>query len=235
MNRTDNPNGEFAMKKQTTKKQTSAKRFVPKPSRQAKPKAKTNVKPKPKSKAKPKAEPKAKPKKAKPVVVAPPPPKAKPKKSKPAVVAPAPPAPVIPVAESVVRSKPVKTLPPPVASTNQSEMDDLRRIEILLAEAESAVSGTALSTVTNPVSAVLITELTELLEELIVTANPRSASTVSRLAFVLSEVMPGLRAVSKQADIALCRKCGVTFGWDRRAEAERAVRSGQYQKSISVS
>jgi len=144
-----------------------------------------------------------------------------------------PPAP--PVAEPVVRSKPVKALPAPVALPNQSEMDDLRRIEILLAEAESAVSGTAVQTATNPVSAVLITELTELLEELIITANPRSASTVSRLAYVLSEVMPGLRAVSKQADIALCRKCGVTFGWDRRAEAERAVRSGQYQKSISIS
>ena len=217
------------MKKQKSKKQTSAKRFVPKPSRQAKP----NVKPKPKAKAKPKAKPKAapkaKPKKAKPVVVAPSPPKAKPKKSKP-VAMPSP-----PVAEPVVRSKPVKALPPPVASPNPSEMEELRRIEILLAEAENAVSGTAVQTVTNPVSAVLITELTELLEELIVTANPRSASTVSRLAYVLSEVMPGLRAVSKQADIALCRKCGVTFGWDRRAEAERAVRSGKYQKSISVS
>jgi len=41
--------------------------------------------------------------------------------------------------------------------------------------------------------------------------------------------------VSKRADIALCRKCGVTFGWDRQAEAERAVRSGKHQKSIAVS
>jgi hypothetical protein len=227
MNRTANPKGEIAMKKQTTKKQTAAKRYVPKPKRKAKP----NAKPKTKSKA----APKAKPRKAKPVVVAPPPPKAKPKKSKPVAMPPAPPVPVIPVAEPVVRSKPVMALPPPVASPNQSEMDDLRRIEIALAEAENAVSGTAVQTVTNPISAGVITELTELLEELIITANPRSASTVSRLAYVLCEVMPGLQAVSKQADIALCRKCGVTFGWDRRAEAERAVRAGKYQKSISVS
>ena len=211
------------MKKQTTKKQTAAKRSVPKPARQAKP----NVKPKTKSKA----EPKAKPKKAKPAAVAPLPPKAKPKKTKSAAMPSAP-----PVAEPDVQTKPVMpALPSPVASPDHSEMEELRRIEIALAEAENAVSGTAVQTVTNPVSAVLISELTELLEELIITANPRSASTVSRLAYVLSEVMPGLRAVSKQADIALCRKCGVTFGWDRRAEAERAVRSGKYQKSISVS
>jgi len=208
------------MKKQTPKKQTSAKRHVAKPRQ-----AKTTGKPKTKSKV----EPKAKPKKAKPVVVAPPP-KAKMKKSKPAVKPPAP-----PVAEPVVQSRPVTTLPAPVIKPDQSEMESLRRIEIVLAEAESAISETAVQTSTNPVSAGLLTELTELLEELIDTANPKLASTVSRLAYVLSEVMPGLSAVSKRADIALCRKCGVTFGWDRRAEAERAVRSGKYQKSITVS
>jgi hypothetical protein len=74
-----------------------------------------------------------------------------------------------------------------------------------------------------------------LLEELIDTATPKLSSTVSRLAYVLCEIIPGLKAVSNRADIALCRKCGVTFGWDRQAEAERAVRSGQYQKSITVS
>ena len=32
----------------------------------------------------------------------------------------------------------------------------------------------------------------------------------------------------------LCRKNGVTFGWDRHAEEERAVLSGKRQKSIRV-
>jgi len=87
----------------------------------------------------------------------------------------------------------------------------------------------------NPVPAVLIADITELLEELIDTASPKLASTISRLAYVLCEVMPDLQAVSKRADITLCRKNGVTFGWDRQTEAERAVRSGKYQKSIVVS
>ena len=218
------------MKKQT-KKQTAAKRQAAKP-RQAKP----NVKPKAKSPAKPTAKPKAKPKKSKPVVVATPPPKAKPKKAKPVVSTPS--APVIPV-ESVVRSKPVAVLPPPsppIAKPNPSEMEELRRIEMAIAEVEKDLSGETGQPVTiNSVSAVLITDITELLEELIDTASPKLASTISRLAYVLCEIMPGLRAVSKRADITLCRKCGVTFGWDRQAEAERAVRSGKYQKSIAVS
>ena len=216
------------MKKQT-KKQTAAKRQTAKP-RQTKP----NIKPKAKSPAKPTAKPKAKPKKSKPVVVATPPPKAKPKKAKPVVSTPS--APVIPV-ESVVRSKPVAVLPPPpVAKPNPSDMEELRRIEMAIAEVENSLSGETGQPVTiNSVSAVLITDITELLEELIDTASPKLASTISRLAYVLCEIMPGLRAVSKRADITLCRKCGVTFGWDRQAEAERAVRSGKYQKSIAVS
>jgi hypothetical protein len=213
------------MKKQTKKKQTTAKRSLPKPARQVKPKA--TVKPK----AKQTAKSKAKPKKPKPVA-APPPPVAK-VKAKPVVVS-LPPS----VAESNVRSKPAVAalLPPSIAKPNQSELDELRRIEIALAEAENGVAENGLQTLTvNPVSAGLMTELTELLEELIDTASPKLSSTISRLAFVLCEVMPGLQAVSKRADIALCRKNGVTFGWDRRAEAERAVRSGKWQKSIAVS
>jgi len=119
---------------------------------------------------------------------------------------------------------------------NLSEMEELRRIEIALAEVENSFAGNTGQAVTlNPISAVVIADLTELLEELIDTASPKQASTISRLAYVLCEIMPGLHAVSKRADITLCRKCGVTFGWDRQAEAERAVRSGKYQKSITVS
>ena len=222
------------MKKQT-KKQT-AKRQSAKP--KAKPKAKSTAKPTAKSKAKPqaKAKPTAQPKKSKPVVATKPSPKAPPKKAKPvakpSVVKP-------PVAESVVRSKPVAALPPPtppVGKPNFSEMEELRRIEMTLAEVENSLAGDTGKPVTiNPVPAVLINDITELLEELIDTASPKLASTISRLAYVLCEVMPGLQAVSKRADITLCRKCGVTFGWDRQAEAERAVRSGKYQKSITVS
>jgi len=209
------------MKKQT-KKQTSAKRPT------AKPKAKPQAK----------AKPTAQPKKSKPVVTAKPSPKPKPKKAKPvAVVSPLVAKP--PVAESVVRSKPVAALPPPtppVGKPNLSEMEELRRIEIALAEVESTFSGNDGQAVTiNPVPAVLIADITELLEELIDTASPKQASTISRLAYVLCGVIPGLQAVSQRADITLCRKCGVTFGWDRQAEAERAVRSGKYQKSITVS
>jgi hypothetical protein len=189
----------------------------------AKPKAKPNGKPKKKSKpvvvttasAKSKTKPACKPKKAMPVVAPP------------------------PVAESVVRTKPVAALPPPappVARPNPSAMEELRRIEITLAEMENAVAkDTGKAVTVNPVSPVLITDITELLEELIDTASPKMASTISRLAYVLCEIMPGLQAVSRRADITLCRKCGVTFGWDRQAEAERAVRSGKYQKSIAVS
>ena len=206
------------MKKQT-KKQTAAKRHAAKP-RQSKP----NVK----SKTKPTAPPKAKPNKPKPVVAAKP-------KSKP-VVSP-PPVPVTPVAEVVIRSKPVAALPaPPVGKPDHSDRDELRRIENALAEVENVLAGDTGKPVTiNPVSAVLITDITELLEELIDTASPKLASTISRLAYVICEIMPGLQAVSKRADITLCRKNGVTFGWDRQAEAERAVRSGKYQKSITVS
>ena len=124
---------------------------------------------------------------------------------------------------------------------NHSEMEEMRRIEIALAEMENAISDNAISggaeqpIAVKPVTAVLITDITELLEELIDTASPKLASTISRLAYVLCEIIPGLQAVSKRADITLCRKCGVTFGWDRQAEAERAVRSGKYQKSIAVS
>jgi len=230
------------MKKQT-KKQTAAKR-------PAKAKPKPSVKPKAKSTVKPAAKPKAKPKKSKPVVAVKPLPKVKPKKSKPVVAAKSPPKskpvavvspPVAkpPVAEPVVRSKPLAALPapsPPVVKPNPSEMDELRRIEIALAEVENTLAGNTGQPVTiNSVPAVLIADVTELLEELIDTASPKLASTISRLAYVLCEVMPGLQAVSKRADITLCRKCGVTFGWDRQAEAERAVRSGKYQKSIAVS
>jgi hypothetical protein len=214
------------MKKQT-KKQTAAKRCV------AKPKAKPNVKPKAKSAPRATAKPKALPKKSKPVVVETPP-KAKPKKVKPVVV----PSPS--VGDPVVRSKPVAALPPPsppvIAKPNPSEAEELRRIEIALAEVENAIAGVPGQPVTiNPVPAVTVADVRELLEELIDTASPKMATTVSRLAYVLCEVMPGLQSVSKRADLALCRKCGVTFGWDRQAETERAVRSGKYQKSIPVS
>ena len=223
------------MKKQTPKKPTTAKRHVAKP-RQAKPK----VKPKAKSNVKPTAKPKAAPKKptkSKPVVAVTPPmakSNGKPKKAKPVVVISAP-----PVAESVVRIKPVAALPSPtqpVVKPSPSEMEELRRIEIALAEMENSIAGDTGQPVTiNHIPSVTIADITELLEELIDTASPKLASTISRLAYVLCEVMPGLQAVSKRADIALCRKCGVTFGWDRQAEAERAVRSGKYQKSITVS
>jgi len=209
------------MKKQT-KKQTAAKRPATKP----------NGKPSGKPKAKSNAKPTAQPKKSKPVVAVKPLPKSKPKNAKPVVSTPT-------GAEPVVRSKPVAALPAPVqpvSKPNPSEMEELRRIELVLAEAENALAGGTGQAVTiNPVSAVLITDITELLEELIDTASPKLASTISRLAYVLCEIMPGLQAVSRRADITLCRKCGVTFGWDRQAEAERAVRSGKYQKSITVS
>jgi hypothetical protein len=182
------------MKKQT-KKQTAAKL------RQVKP----NVMPKAKPAKKSTALPKAKPKQTKSVV------------SPPTVAK-------LPVAESVVRTKPVAALPPPSSTVGKPD------------QYESAIVGNSGQTVTvNPVSAALIADITELLEELIDTASPQLASTISRLAYVLCEMIPGLQAVSKRADITLCRKCGVTFGWDRRTEAERAVRSGKYQKSIAVS
>jgi hypothetical protein len=229
------------MKKQT-KKQTTAKR----------PAAKPKAKPKAKSAAKPTAKPKAPPKKSKPVVTTKPLPKAKPKskpvvkpvaktqaKTKPVAIVSPPPVAKPPVAEPVVRIKPVAALPPPsplVGKPEHSEMEELRRIEMTLAEVENTFVGNTGQAVTiNPVPAVLINDITELLEELIDTASPKLASTISRLAYVLCEIMPGLQAVSRRADIALCRKCGVTFGWDRQAEAERAVRSGKYQKSIVVS
>ena len=225
------------MKKQT-KKQTATKRPTAKP--KALPKTKSKTKPVAKSVAKPKAKPK------KPVVAKTLPPKAKltakPKQLKPVVSkppVPVAPVPVSPVAESVVRSKPMAALPaptPPVSTRDQSEREELRRIENALAEVENVLAGDTGQPVTiNPVSAVLVADIVELLEELIDTATPKLASTISRLAYVLCEVMPGLQAVSKRADITLCRKNGVTFGWDRQAEAERAVRSGKYQKSIAVS
>jgi hypothetical protein len=235
------------MKKQT-KKQTTAKRPAAKP--KAKPKAKSVAKSTAKSKAKPKAKPAAKStvkpkvllKKSKPVVTTTPSPKAKPKSKlavKPIAIVSPPTIVKPPVAESVVQSKPVAALPPPtppVGKPEHSEMEELRRIEMTLAEVENTFAGNTGQAVTiNPVSAVLINDITELLEELIDTASPKLASTISRLAYVLCEVMPGLQAVSRRADIALCRKCGVTFGWDRQAEAERAVRSGKYQKSIAIS
>ena len=213
------------MKKQT-KKKTAAKCCAAK-SRQAKsvvkPKAKSAAKPVPKPQAKSKSKPAVKPvakTKTKPAVAAPSAvakTKAKPKKVKP-----------------VVQSIPVTALPAPVAKPdNPSEMDELRRIELALADAENAVAGVAVPTV-KPIPSGLTAEITELLDELIVNASPRSVSTVSRLAYVLCGVMPGLQAVSERADIVLCRKNGVTFGWDRHAEEERAVLSGKRQKSIRV-
>jgi hypothetical protein len=190
------------------KKQTK-KQTATKP-RQTKPNVKSKAKPAEKSTA----PPKAKSKQSKPVVAATPPPKAKSVVSPPAVAKP-------PVAESVVRTKPVMALPPPSSTVGKPD------------QSASVIVGNTGQTV--PVSAVLIADITELLEELIDTASPKLASTISRLAYVLCEVIPGLQAVSKRADITLCRKCGVTFGWDRQAEAERAVRSGKYQKSIAVS
>ena len=134
-----------------------------------------------------------------------------------------------------MQSTPDPALPAPIVkSDSPSEMDELQRIERALDEAENAVAGLPVPAVKS-IPAGLTNELTELLDELIVTANPRSVSTVSRLAYVLCSIMPGLQAVSERADIVLCRKNGVTFGWDRRAEEERAVRSGKRQKCITVS
>ena len=212
------------MKKQT-KKQTAAK------SRQAKPKASAKAVTKAKPKSKPKAAAKASPKKSKPVVSAKP--KAVPTKSKPVVKPPAP-----PIAESVTAVVPVVAaiLSPYQPMDNVSEMEELRRIELALTDAENALAENPGQEVTiHSVLAVTIADVAELLEELIDTASPKLASTISRLAYVLCGVIPGLQAVSKRADIALCRKCGVTFGWDRQAEAERAVRSGKYQKTITIS
>jgi len=215
------------MKKQT-KKQTATKRAKPTASPKAKPQAKSKTKPATKTTAPPKAlskksnaKPMAKPK-SKSVVSAKP--KTPPPKSKP-VVSPS------PVVKPVVAA-----LPAPVYKPDHSDRDELRRIENALAEVENALAGDTGKPVTiNPVSAVLVADIVELLEELIDTASPKLSSTISRLAYVLCEVIPGLQAVSKRADITLCRKNGVTFGWDRQAEAERAVRSGKYQKSIAVS
>ena len=218
------------MKKQT-KKQTTAKRQTAKP-RQSKPTAPPKAKSKTKPTAKPKkskpAVAKTPPQKTKPVVLAKP--KTAPPKSKP-VVSP-PPVPVIPQSIKSVMA----ALPAPIYKPDQSERDELRRIENALAEVENVLAGETGKPVTiNSVPAVLIADVVELLEELIDTASPKLASTISRLAYVLCEVMPGLQAVSKRADITLCRKNGVTFGWDRQAEADRAVCSGKYQKSIAVS
>ena len=55
-----------------------------------------------------------------------------------------------------------------------------------------------------------------MLEELIHTASKSQSSTVSHLAFVLAMFFPGLETVSKNADLALCRKHGMTFEWDRK-------------------
>ena len=222
------------MKKQT-KKQTAAKRPAAKP-RQVKPKAVTKAVTKAKPKSKSKAAVKATSKNPKPVVAKKPlstKPKAAPKKSKP-VVKPHAPLVAEPVTAvvSVVAAVPSPYQPVP----NQSEMEELRRIELAIADAEKALAGNPGQAVTiNSVSAVTIADVAELLEELIDTASPKLASTISRLAYVLCGVIPGLQAISKRADIALCRKCGVTFGWDRQAEAERAVRSGKYQKTITIS
>jgi hypothetical protein len=209
------------MKKQKTKKKTVAKRYVA----HAKPVAKSVGKPKAKPVAKSVGKPKAKPV-AKSV--------GKPKKSKPVVA-----APPIPVVESVVVTRP-PALPSPVVKPNvPSDSDRLREIELALEEAERSVTGVAIVRTAlqsaSPVSTRLTAEVTDLLEELIDTASPKLASTVSRLAYVLCDVMPGLQPVSERADMVLCRKLGVTFGWDRRAEAERAVHSGKRQKTISVS
>jgi hypothetical protein len=216
------------MKKQT-KKQTAAKRPTAKPKakpKAVKPKAKSNAKPRAKPVAKPTAKPKVAPKKSKPVVAKKSPttakPTGKPKRAK-------------PIVEPITAVVPITALPAPVIKPDcQFELDELRRIELVLAEAENAVAGIAPPTV-KLIPPGLTTEVTELLDELIVTASPRAVSTVSRLAYVLSGVMPGLQAVSERADIVLCRKNGVTFGWDRRAEEERAVRSGKRQKCITVS
>jgi hypothetical protein len=204
------------MKKQKTKKQTAAKCCAAK-TRQPKPKTKSVVKTKAKTKPvtvtpKPVAKAKAVTKKRKSV----------------AAISPS-------VVEPVVRTTPITTLPAPIVKTdNRFESDELQRIELALAEAEQVVAGIAVPTV-RPIPSGMITEITELLDELIVTSSPRAVSTVSRLAYVLCGVMPGLQAVSERADIVLCRKNGVTFGWDRRAEEERAVRSGKRQKCITVS
>jgi hypothetical protein len=203
------------MKKQKPKKQTAVKRYVATP-KHIKPKA---TSPKTEPKAKPKAEPQTpKLKRVKPVT---------------AIALP----PVVEPSAKPQKSKPVTAVsPPPVAEPNVlSESETLRRIELTLAEAENAVAGTAVQTLQPAAASWVTTEVSELLEELIVTASPKLASTVSRLAYVLCDIMPGLRAVSERADIVVCRKNGVTFGWDRRAEENRAVHSGKRQKSITVS
>ena len=206
------------MKKQKPKKQTAVKRCVAKP-KHTKPKAK-----------------------AKPVAVVSPPPVTVPKaksKAKP-VAAVSPPPVTVPKAKS--KAKPVMAvslppLPSPVAQSDTlSESETLRRIEQTLTEMENAPAGTAIAVRTGKsVPAWLTNEVSELIEELIVTASPKLASTVSRLAYVLCDIIPGLKVVSERADITLCRKNGVTFGWNRKTEEERAFHSGQRLKSIPVS
>ena len=230
------------MKKQKPKKQSAAKRYAAKP-RQAKPKAKpAALSPVSKPKVKPVTAvpmPVAKPK-TKPIAAATPPvpkPKVKPVTAVPMPVSKPKAKPIAAATPPVPKQKikPVTAVPMPVSKPNISpETEELRRIETALAQAENAVAGVPMKTA-KPVPAGLTAEITELLDELVVNASPRSASTVSRLAYVLCEVIPGLRAVSERADITLCRKNGVTFGWNRRAEEERAVRSGKLQKSIPVS
>ena len=67
-------------------------------------------------------------------------------------------------------------------------------------EMENAPAGTAIAVQTaNPSMSWLTNEATELIEELIMTASPKLASTVSRLTYVLCEIIPGLKAVSEPA------------------------------------
>jgi len=120
------------------------------------------------------------------------------------------------------KSSPVTVVPPSVTKSD------------VLSESDNAVAETAVQTV-KFIPSWLTDEVSELIEELIVTASPKLASTVSRLAYVLCNIMPALQPVSERADIVLCRKNGVTFGWDRRAEENRAVHSGKRQKSIAIS
>jgi len=77
------------------------------------------------------------------------------------------------------------------------------------AQAEDDVSS-ATETVT--IDRQLTDEVAKPLEDLIATANRRSVSTISRLAYILCEVMPGLQTVSEHADLVLCHKMGVVFG-----------------------
>ena len=91
--------------------------------------------------------------------------------------------------------------------------DDIQRIQNALADAERDVE---LDEMYHESNEELLLQVEDMLEELIHTASKSESSTVSHLAFVLAMFFPKLEKTSQNADMALCRKHGVTFEWDRK-------------------